>query len=132
MDGKRGWLVVFGGFITLAITSGVAFFVIPRLMDPIVTNTGWSFSDVSNAVTVWGLAAAAFSPLCGWMIDRLGAQRMILFGIFLGAIVVYLTARATSLRGFYALMLLSSIGAMSSTYIPVRSEERRVGKECRL
>lgn len=119
MDGRRGWLVVFGGFITLSITSGVAFFVLPVLLEKIVNDTGWSFSAVSNAVAVWGLAAAVFSPLCGLMIDKFGARRMILFGILLGFVIAYLTARATSLWQFYALMLVASVGAMSCTFIPV-------------
>jgi MFS family permease len=119
MDGKRGWFVVFGGFVALSITSGVAFFVLPVLLGHIVDDTGWSFRAVSNAVAAWGLAAALFSPLCGMLIDKLGARRMILFGIALGVVTVYFTARATSLLEFYALLILSSISSMSCTFIPV-------------
>ena len=119
MDGRRGWFVVFGGFVALSITSGVAFFVMPVLLGHIVDDTGWSFKAVSNAVTAWGLAAAIFSPLCGMLIDKLGAQRMMLFGIALGVVTAYFTARAGSLWQFYALMVVSSIGAMSCTFIPV-------------
>ncbi len=119
MDGRRGWFVVFGGFVALAITSGVAFFVMPVLLLSIEKDTGWTFEQVSNGLAVWGLSAAVFSPLCGMLIDKLGARRMMMFGIVLGAVVAFFIARAESLWQFYALLVVAAVGSMSCTYIPV-------------
>lgn len=119
MDGWRGWGVVVGAFIALSITSGVGLFVLPVLLDRIIAETGWSLTEVSAAVTVWGLAAAAFSPLCGMLIDKFGARRMMLAGIAIGVVTTYLASRVTALWQLYAVMPLMAIGAMSSTYIPV-------------
>ncbi len=119
MDGKRGWWVVFGAFLALAVTSGVGLFVLPVLLDSIISETGWTLTQVSGAVMVWGLAAAAFSPLCGLLIDTFGARRMMLAGIAVGAVTTYLAAQVTALWQLYAVMLVMPIGAMSCTYIPV-------------
>ncbi len=119
MDGARGWRVVFGGFLALGVTSGITLFVLPVLLDSIIEETGWSLTQVSAAVTVFGLSAAAFSPFCGWMIDRLGARRVMVFGVAAGAAATFLIGRATLLWELYAVMPLLAIGSMSSTYIPV-------------
>jgi MFS family permease len=119
MDGRRGWWVVFGGFVTLAITSGITLFVLPVLLNEIITETHWSLTQVSAAVTVFGLSAAAISPLCGLVIDRLGARIVILFGVVLSAAATFLLGRVTQLWQLYAVMLLISVGSMSYTYIPV-------------
>jgi MFS family permease len=119
MDGRRGWWVVFGAFVTLTITSGVGLFVLPVLLDSIISETGWSLTQVSAAVTVWGIAAAAISPLCGLFIDRFGARLVMLFGIAIGAVATYATSRVTNLWQLYAVMLVLAIGSMSCTYIPV-------------
>ena len=119
MDGRRGWLVVFGAFTALSMTSGVGLFVLPVLLDSIIADTGWTLTEVSAAVTVWGLAAAAFSPLCGMLIDKFGARSVMLVGIAIGAFTTYLASRVTALWQLYLVMLLMAIGAMSCTYIPV-------------
>lgn len=119
MDGKQGWWVVLGSFLALAITSGVAFFSMPVMLGSIIEDTGWSLKEISIGVTIWSLAAGVYSPLCGAMIERFGARRVMMFGTGLGAGLTFLTGRVTSLNQFYALMLISSVAGMSNTYMPV-------------
>lgn len=121
MDGKRGWLVVLGCFLTMAITAGASMFVMPVMLDAIIKDTGWSLGGVSAALTVWGVGAAVFSPICGLLIDKFGARRMMLFGIVVGSLTAWLTAHAASLWQLYAILLLAAIGNMSCTYVPVSS-----------
>jgi len=119
MDGKRGWLVVVGCFLTLVFTAGVSFFVLPVLMGPIIEDTGWSLVEVSFGVTLWGASAAILSPFCGLFIDRMGARRSILFGTAYTALGTFIISRVTSLTQFYAVMFFIPFGPMLSTYIPV-------------
>lgn len=119
MDGKRGWVLVFGCFIALAITSGIELFVIPATLRTIIEDMGWSLTEVSTAVTVWGLSAAFFSPFCGKLIDRLGARTMMLFGTVLAAAMTFLTGSVTELWHLYGIMVLSALAGVSCTYIPV-------------
>lgn len=119
MDGRAGWWVVFGAFATLAFTAGIGFFVIPVMLKPIMEETGWTLTQVSTGVTVWGISAALISPLLGGLIDRLGARPMMLFGCLVGFATTLLLSRVASLNEFYVVMALAPIGAISSTYIPV-------------
>lgn len=119
MEGKQGWWVVFGSFLALAITAGVGFFSMPVMLGSIIEDTGWSLKEISIGVTIWSLAAAVYSPLCGAMIERFGARRVMMFGTGLGACLTFLTGRVNSLNQFYAIMLISSVAGMSNTYMPV-------------
>jgi len=121
MDGKRGWLVVLGCFLTMMITAGASLFVMPIMLDTIIKDTGWSLSGVSAALTVWGVSAAVFSPICGLLIDKYGARRMMIFGIVVSSATAWLTSHAASLWQLYAILLVSAIGNMSCTYVPVSS-----------
>jgi len=119
VDSKKGWWVVFGSFCALTVTSGVAFFSIPVLLESIMVDTGWSLTQVSLGMTIWGGAAALFSPFCGHAIDKFGVRRMMLFGTILAVTTTFLLGRVTALWQFYVIMAIAPIGMMSNTYIPV-------------
>lgn len=119
MDGKRGWLVVFGAFVAMAITSGIELFVLPVTLGSIIEETGWSLTQVSAAVTVWGLSAAVVSPLCGVLIDRLGARTMMIAGTVLAGAMAYLTGRVTEPWQLYVVMVFFALAGVCCTYIPV-------------
>jgi len=119
MDGKRGWLVVFGAFVAMAITSGIEMFVLPVTLGHIMDDTGWSLTQVSAAAMVWGLSAAVVSPVCGMLIDRLGARTMMICGTVLSAAMTYLIGRVTEPWQLYAVMVFFALGGVSCTYIPV-------------
>lgn len=119
MDGKRGWWVVAGGFLAITITSGVAFFVLPLMIESFIEEFGWSLTEISFGLTIWGLAAALFSPLCGQWIDKYGARRMMLLGTSFLFVITLLLGQVTALWQFYTLMFLAPFGSMANTYIPV-------------
>lgn len=111
--------MVFGGLLTLTITAGTGMFVMPVFLDPIMKETGWSLSEVSRGLMVWGLAAAILSPLLGALIDRFGARRMMIFGCALNFLTTLLLGRVTELYQLYAVLGVAAVGTMSNTFIPV-------------
>lgn len=119
LDGREGWWVVFGGLLTLTITAGTGLFVIPVFIDPIMLDTGWSFSQVSQGIMFFGLTAALLSPLLGALIDRFGARRMMILGCALNFMTTLLLGRVTELYQLYIVLSFAAIGTMSNTFIPV-------------
>ncbi len=119
MDGREGWWVVFGGLLALTITAGTGLFLIPVLIDPIADETGWTYTEVSFGIMIWGLTAAILSPVLGAMIDRFGARRMMVFGCTLNFVTTLLLSRVTELYQLYIVLAFAAIGAMSNTFIPV-------------
>lgn len=119
MDGRRGWWVVFGGLVALAITSGILFFSIPVMIANIQQDTGWTLTQISLALTLGGLPTAIFSPFCGGLIDRYGARRVMLTGTVCSAALGVLLTRVETLWQFYLVFALLFISTVSNTYIPV-------------
>jgi OFA family oxalate/formate antiporter-like MFS transporter len=119
MDGRQGWWVVVGGFLTITITSGIAFFVLPLMIESFIEELGWSLTEISFGLTIWGLAAALFSPFLGKWIDQYGARRMMLLGTLFLFFITLLLGQVTALWHFYVLMFLAPFGSMANTYIPV-------------
>ncbi len=121
MDGKRGWYVVLGTFLAMAITAGASMFVLPVMLEKIMDETKWSLTEISSSVTVFCLAAAVASPLAGQLVVKFGARPVMLGGIAIGALSSWLTAYVHVLWQFYAVVLLGAIGSVASTYVPVAS-----------
>lgn len=118
MDGKQGWWVVVGVFLTITITSGIGFFVLPIMIESLIEDMGWSLTEISFGVTIWGLAAALFSPFLGQWIDHYGARRMMLLGTAFLFFITLLLGQVTALWQFYVLMFFAPFGSMANTYIP--------------
>ncbi len=118
MDDKQGWWVAAGAFLTITITSGIGFFVLPIMIESFIGDMGWSLTEVSLGVTIWGLAAALFSPFLGQWIDRFGARRIMLLGTVFSFFVILLLGQVTALWQFYVLMFFAPFGSMANTYIP--------------
>lgn len=119
MDGRRGWWVVFGGFLSLAITSGILFFSIPVMIANIQADTGWTLTQISLALTLGGIPTAIFSPFCGGLIDRYGARRVMLIGTVCSAALGMMLTQAETLWQFYLIFSLLFVSTVSNTYIPV-------------
>src|SRR3712207_9056195 len=73
-----------------------------------------AYSHVAWTVTAYTLALATVIPLTGWAADRFGTKRLYMTAIFLFTAGSALCATASGIDALIA-----------------RSEERRVGKECR-
>jgi MFS family permease len=119
LDGKKGWLVVFGSVWALTITSGVGFFSMAVLAEQIIVNTGWSEEDFTTGTMVWGLSAALFSPFCGKAIDSFGSRIIMIIGIVVAAAAEFSLAYVNTLPQFYLALAILATGVVATTYIPI-------------
>jgi len=118
-NGKQAWLVVAAGFCCMMVAAGIGWFVFPVYMDAIQRDTGWSLQQMTLAVTAWALVGGAFSPLCGRWIDRYGARTVMTCGTLCQIIATALLAYMTHLWQLYAILILSSIGNVANTHVPI-------------
>ena len=90
----RGWRMVVAAMIGVACgASPVPYTSIGQLIGPVREDLGWSVGEISLAITLYGLAASAMSPLVGALADRHGVRRValasvILFGLSFGALAL--------------------------------------------
>ncbi len=111
--------VVAAGFISLCITSGIGYYVFPVYMGVFESELGWTLTEMSTALLVWGIVGTLVSPLCGRLIDRLGPRRVMIAGTLIQIVSVMVMWRATHLWQLYAALILTSVANVANTYVPV-------------
>jgi sugar phosphate permease len=97
-----GWVVVALSFLTTLVGAGIR--SAPTVfIHPLETEFGWSRAEIGFAVSInlflYGLAA----PVSGWLIDRVGARRVMVGSLAFLALGVGLT---TLIRDYWHLLLL--------------------------
>ena len=79
MTPLRLWVLLGGAFLTFSIGSGFMHAYTVFLVT-FVEVFGWSRAQVSIAYSVGQFVSGFSSPLVGWLVDRLGPQRLIVMG----------------------------------------------------
>lgn len=84
---KRGWTLVLACFV------GFSFFSVPTasagvFMEPIGREFGWGRTLLAAGTSMTSIVTALLSPFVGMLIDRYGARRLGLPGVFLTAFAI--------------------------------------------
>ncbi|MCJ8150203.1 MULTISPECIES: MFS transporter [Shinella] len=108
------WIVVAVGGLLGCVAIG-SMFTLPVFIRPIVTETGWSVTGISTAMTIAFLAMALGSIVFGSLSDRIGVRPVVLGGSAALAGSLAWASRATSLVEFqliFGLLVGLSIAAI--------------------
>ena len=80
---------------------------------------GWSKTTLSGAAALQSVEAAIIGPLLGWVMDRVGPQKMIRWGMVLFSAGLMLLSQVDSVATFYASAILMAVGASLGGYFPL-------------
>ena len=106
-----GWWIVFACFFIGVYVGSVVFFGFTTFFNPIREEFGWSYTQISFAISLRGLEMGIFAPFVGFIVDRFGARRLIFYGtITVGFGLIFLSL-TQSLAMFYASFLIIAFGA---------------------
>ena len=84
---RNRWWVVFATICGLLVGAGpINVFTFGVFLKPITEDLGLSRGAFSAALTFHATIAAIVLPLIGWLVDRWGARRVVLPGLFLYAL----------------------------------------------
>jgi MFS family permease len=112
-----GWWIVLACFVISLYVSSIIFFGFTAFMEPIIKEFGWSYTQVSLATSLRGLEMGIFAPFLGFLVDRLGARKLMLAGSVTVGIGLILLSFTQSLAMFYIAFVLLSFGAGGCTSI---------------
>lgn len=112
-----GWWIVLACFTIGLYVSSIIFFGFTAFIDPLVKEFGWSYTQVSFAASLRGLEMGIFAPLVGFLVDRFGSRKLILFGVICVGFGLLLLSQTQSLLMFYGAFLLLGFGAGGCTSI---------------
>jgi MFS family permease len=109
--------------VLVASLLGVAFGASPLpfntigfFIDPLQREFGWSRTEISFGITIYGMLAAFLAPVFGWLADRYGVRRVALASLAIFALVfASFSVMPNSLTAFYILWTLIGLFGIGST-----------------
>src|SRR5580658_898910 len=112
------WVIVAAGGVLGCVAIG-GMFSLPVFLRPIASDTGWSVTGVSSAMTVGFLAMAFTSMIWGTLSDRFGPLPVVLTGSIVLATSLALASRASSLLSFQIMFGLMVGGSTAAIFAPM-------------
>ena len=114
---RLGWKPLAAATIGVACgSSPVPFNVLPIVIGPINADLGWSFLEISAAVTIYGIIGALLAPVIGTLVDKHGVKPVALtaLGLF-GLSFASMYFVPEYLPAFYILWAVIGIVGIGST-----------------
>ncbi|MFC1907313.1 MFS transporter [Chloroflexota bacterium] len=108
-----GWWIVAASFFIALYVGGIIFYGFTAFFEPIASELGWSYTQISLAASLRGLEMSLLAPIIGILVDRWGPRRLIFSGAIITALGLILLSRTTSLVMFYGAFALITIGMSS-------------------
>ncbi|MGE5789934.1 MAG: MFS transporter [Syntrophaceae bacterium] len=112
-----GWWIVAASFLISVYVGCCGFFGFTAMIDPIVTEFGWSYTEVSFASSLRGLEMGILAPVVGVLVDRFGPRKIILIGVVTIGAAFILLSLTQSLWMFYAAFILLAFGGGGCTSV---------------
>ena len=114
---RRGWKVLLASLLGVAFgASPLPFNTIGFFMKPLQDEFGWSRTEISFGITIYGILGALLAPFFGWAADRWGVRPVALgsLGVF-GLIFAAFSVIPGQLWAFYLLWTLVGLFGIGST-----------------
>lgn len=112
-----GWYIVAAGLILSAYNAGAFVYGFTALINPLAAAFGWSYAQISLAISFRGLEVGALDPFLGAAVDRWPARRLMLIGVSICGLGVICVSQAANLAMFYAGFLIIGLGSSLSLFM---------------
>jgi MFS family permease len=106
-----GWWIILACFILSLYSGGIVFYGFTAFFDPLVKEFGWSYAQISFALSIRGIEMSFLSPLIGFLVDRHGPRKMAFLGVITIGLGFLLLSQTRSLWMFYGSFILIAFGA---------------------
>jgi MFS family permease len=114
-----GWWIVLAAFLNLFLAVGIVYYGLPVFYVSLVESLHFSRQQVTFGIFLgFALVAPVFGLLAGALIDRLGARRVILFGIGFSGGSLVLLGGVRGLWQYYVLCIAEVVGYVLAGPIP--------------
>lgn len=114
----HGWYIALGGAASNFLVIGIATFGFGLFIRPMREELGWTVAAISLGVSLRSFEGGMLAPLTGFMVDRIGARRMAIFGLLLLGIGLVMFSQAYTLPMFYASSMVMALGQSTASFTP--------------
>lgn len=109
-----GWWMVVAYFLISMYIAGTVMFGFTAIIEPVVKELGWSYTQVSFAASLRGVESGLMAPLAGILSDRFGSKRVMFTGMAICGLGLLLLGQTQNLGMFYASFILISLGVIAT------------------
>lgn len=113
-----GWWVALAGSVNMVISSGPTFQAASTLFRAIEDEFGWSRAVVTGVASFGRFGGALLGPLEGWLTDKFGPGKMVLFGFCLGGSGLILYSQLQGPVQYYVAFFVLSLGFSMGGFVP--------------
>jgi MFS family permease len=110
-----GWWIVVACILMSIYIGATTHYGFTAFFDPLVQEFGWSYTQVSFAMSLRGIEMSILSPIVGFLMYRYGSRRLLLWGLFSIGLGFLLLSLTRTLWMFYAGMILIAFGGGGCT-----------------
>ena len=115
---RQAWIIAATVFVTLFLVWGGGVNTGPVFIAPLLKHFGWSRARVSTLGAAGALTVAVSGPPVGWLVDRIEARWVMLFGVITTAMGLLTASRADSYTLLLTAHLMIAIGITAATLLP--------------
>jgi MFS family permease len=116
----RRWRVIVACFCGLVVGTGsILTFSFGVFLKPVTEDLGISRGELSTAFAIGVMLTALASPVVGWLVDRWGARRILVPGIFLFALAVACFGLMQAQPLFLVFVIFAIVGFVGGVQSPV-------------
>lgn len=105
-----GWWIVMASAFFNFLVGGTFVYGFTAIFDPLRNDFGWTSAQMAIGFSLQRLEAGIAAPVVGFLFDRIGPRRLILFGMIVAGAGLIFMSRIHSLAGFYAAFLMTAVG----------------------
>jgi len=113
-----GWWVAVTGGLNMIFTSGPTFQGSSAIFLAVEGEFGWSRAVIGGVASFGRFGGTLFGPLEGFLTDRFGPAKMMLFGMTGGGIGFIFLSQVHGIFTYYAAFLLLSLGFSMGGFVP--------------
>ncbi|MGQ9572301.1 MAG: MFS transporter [Dehalococcoidia bacterium] len=105
-----GWWIVIASAAIVFLTVGTFFYGFSTLVGPLEDEFGWSRALIGGGFSLALVAEGVSAPAVGYMVDRLGAPRLLIAGTLLMGSGFLLLGQIQAVWQLYAAITIAAIG----------------------
>jgi MFS family permease len=109
-----GWYIVSACVLITMYLSGTVTMGFTTIFDPVASEMGWSYTQISFAASLRGFEVGLLVPISGMIMDRWGPRRLVFGGLIITSAGMLMLSQVHSLSMFYAAFGLVCVGMSTS------------------